>query len=37
VPDPFEGLLVVPAGARCVADDPWIETAVTGERYIKNR
>lgn len=33
VPDPFEGLLVVSAGAGCVADDAWIETAVVGERY----
>jgi hypothetical protein len=36
MPDPLEGLLVVPACARCVADDPRIETAVTGERYAES-
>ena len=31
VPDPLEGLLVVLAGARCVADDSRVEPAGTGE------
>jgi hypothetical protein len=31
MPDPFEGLLVVLAGAGCVPDDSGIEAAVAGE------
>jgi hypothetical protein len=33
MPDPFEGLLVVLAGAGCVAEDAGIEAAVAGEWY----
>ena len=33
MPDPFECLLVVLAGAGCVAEDAGIEAAVAGEWY----
>jgi hypothetical protein len=37
VPDPLECLLVVPAGAGCVADDRGIEAAAAGERQAEFR